>query len=430
MQQHPTLSVSAAPSWTSEDAWIGTRRPVHEAHALPAEAYVDDEFHAVEQDRVFGTAWVCVGIADELAPPGMVLVRDVGGRSILITRNSAGELRGFANSCRHRGTELLEADCSIGRTIHCPYHRWGYDRDGALIATPQFAEAGVDGFDPAEYGLHTVRVDQWACLLFACLDDTTPPLAEWFGDLTERLAGYRLDDWRSRHGTTVDIAANWKLISENFQEYYHLRWIHPELAKVSRVQDHYRYQGSGMYCGQTTTPVSTDERGDWSVMPPAESLGQTDLASGRFIALFPNVLLSVLPNHVFVMRFEPLGPGLTREHCTWLLPPTSNAVTDEDFATTRDFWLDINGEDIDIVERGQRGLTKGSYTPGRLSPPFEAPLHRFHNMLADLMTGIRRIPDGDPADDLPLYGTGINPLPWRTTGERPVMEGTTRKGTT
>jgi phenylpropionate dioxygenase-like ring-hydroxylating dioxygenase large terminal subunit len=113
------------------------------------------------------------------------------------------------------------------------------------------------------------------------------------------------------------------------------------------------------------------------------------------------------------MRLEPIAPGVTREVCTWLLPPSNPHVIDEDFATTRDFWLDINGEDIDIVQRGQKGLTAGGYTPGRLSPRFEEPLHRFHNMLADRFTGSTRIPAGDESDDQPLYGTGVNPLPWR-----------------
>jgi phenylpropionate dioxygenase-like ring-hydroxylating dioxygenase large terminal subunit len=179
----PGPSITPAPDWTSEDAWVGTRRPILEAHALPAEAYVDDAFFALEQDRVFGTSWVCVGIADELDPVGKVLVRDLGGRSVLITRNGNGELRGFANTCRHRGTQLVEADCTLGRTIRCPYHRWGYDRDGVLVATPQFADAGIDRFDPADYGLHTVRVEQWGCLLFATLDESAPSVAEWFGDL-------------------------------------------------------------------------------------------------------------------------------------------------------------------------------------------------------------------------------------------------------
>ncbi|MBP17064.1 MAG: hypothetical protein CL437_07950 [Acidimicrobiaceae bacterium] len=90
----------------------------------------------------------------------------------------------------------------------------------------------------------------------------------------------------------------------------------------------------------------------------------------------------------------------------------ADAYTSEDFAVTHDFWIDVNNEDVDVVQRGQVGLNSGSYTPGRLSPRYEEPLHRFHNMLADRMIGISRIPDGDPGDDAPLLGTGVNPLPW------------------
>ncbi|HCH80955.1 MAG TPA: (2Fe-2S)-binding protein, partial [Acidimicrobiaceae bacterium] len=137
----------------------------------------------------------------------------------------------------------------------------------------------------------------------------------WLGDLPERMAGYGFDQWRIEESQVLDIEANWKLISENFQEYYHLTWVHPELAKVSRVKDHYRYQGAGMYCGQTTTPVRGDDRDDWLVLPAAEGLDESDATSGRHIALYPNVIFSVLPNHVFVMRLDPIAPGPTRETC-------------------------------------------------------------------------------------------------------------------
>ncbi len=407
---------SSAPAgvqpWSDPVWWAGTRAPLTSATGLPAPAYTDDCFFAAEQSLVFGRAWVAIGNAPEVADPGRMMVRRVGDTSIVVTRGTDGVLRGFVNSCRHRGTELSEHDCDIGGTIRCPYHRWGYALDGSLVATPWFDEVPRADFDPADHGLIQVRLDTWGVLLFACLDSATPPLHEWLGDLPERMAGYGFEGWRVQEQRALEIDANWKLISENYQEYYHLQWVHPELAKVSRVPDHHRYQGPGMWCGQTTTPVSGDARDDWLVLPPAAGLDGSDSVSGRFVAIFPNVLLSVLPNHAFVMRLDPTGPASTTETCTFLLPPSTPEVGDADMATTRSFWFDVNNEDIDIVQRGQRGLTHGRVDPGPLSPRFEEPLHRFHNMLADALTGVPfTIPAGDDGSPESRLGTNANPHP-------------------
>ena len=400
--------------WTNDQSWAGTRARLRNSTGLHPDAYASTEFFALESQQVFERAWVCVGIAADVAEAGRLLVRSVGSRSIIVTRDNEGTLQGFFNSCRHRGTELAESDCDVANTIRCPYHRWGYALDGHLVSTPFFDEVPRDDFNKDDFGLASVRVDTWGCLLFACLSDDTPPLVEWLGDLPERMAGYDLESWQPRMTQQLDIESNWKLISENFQEYYHLTWIHPELAKVSRVADHYRYQGPGMYSGQTTTPVSGDERDDWLSLPLAPDLDESDAVSGRFVAIFPNVLLSVLPNHVFVMRLDPGGPGLTHETCTWLLPAGSADASDEAFEPTRKFWLDVNAEDIDIVQRGQRGLTRGAVPPGPLAPRFEEPLRRFQNILADCMTlddlSAITVPSGD-FEDADRLGTGVNPTP-------------------
>ncbi|NES83351.1 MAG: hypothetical protein F6K10_19180 [Moorea sp. SIO2B7] len=82
---------------------------------------------------------------------------------------------------------------------------------------------------------------------------------------------------------------------------------------------------------------------------------------------------------------------------------------------TRKFWFEVNGEDIDIVQRGQRGLTRGAVPAGPLAPRFEEPLHRFHNILADHMTlastGDLTIPAGDGPEPEARLGSGENPTP-------------------
>ena len=49
--------------------------------------YADEGFFAAEQERLFSRAWVAVALAEEVARPGRLLVRSVGGRSILLTRS-------------------------------------------------------------------------------------------------------------------------------------------------------------------------------------------------------------------------------------------------------------------------------------------------------------------------------------------------------
>ncbi len=395
--------------WSAAETWEPIRRPVDAAATLPPPAYTDPAYHEAERVAIFSRGWVGAAMCGDLDEPGRVLVRDVGGTSVIITRNADGDIRAFLNSCAHRGTELVEDDSVLGRVIRCPYHRWSYDLDGTLVSTPMFDEVPVVRFDPSDFGLRRVRVESFAGVVWVSLADDVEPVGEWFGDLGRRFGGYGIDDFVVADSASYDVAADWKLLTENFQEYYHLTWVHPELAKVSRVRDHYRFQGAGRYCGQTTTPVSGDQRDEWTALPPAPGLSPSDAVSGRHVALFPNVMISLLPNHACTFLLEPLGPGRTRERIAWSLPHEPDAAA---FAELRKFWVDVNNEDIDICQRAQRGIAKGRFEGGRLSPRFEEPLHRFYNMLADRFTGVDRIPPGDPSDAVPQYGEGANPVPW------------------
>jgi choline monooxygenase len=402
-----------ADAFLREETYARTRLPVSLASTLIPDAYTSPEFFQLEQERVFATSWVVVASTSELERPGDTLVTEVAGQSLIITRNAQGALRAFHNVCRHRGARLLDpGPCRLERYVKCPYHSWAYDLDGTCLGTPLFAADSevpadqrgifdmedVSQFDKADHGLLPAAVESWGCLVFANLDPQAAPLAEQLGDLPDRLAGYRMDEWTVARSRTYEIAANYKLIGENFMEYYHLPWVHPGLVKVSPMKAHHRWQGAGMYTGMCTSPIAANtEQGGWQGLPPISGLSESDATSARFAWLFPNTALNVLPNHVFVMIAAPASAGHTSEQTHLLVHPNSLARPGAEQAIDElaGFWDAVNREDIAIVERVQQGLGSLAYTGGRMCYRFEEPLHRFQNMVADRMLGIHRIPPGD-----------------------------------
>ncbi len=259
--------------------------------------------------------------------------------------------------------------------------------------------SGVKAFDKADYGLHPVRVDEWGCLVFVCLDPAAPGLEDELGDLPDRLAGYRLSEHRLVRSATYSIEANWKLVAENFMEYYHLPWVHPGLVKVSPMSAHHRWQGAGMYMGFCTSPIAANtEDGGWHGLPAMAGLDADDAQSARFAWLFPSVAVNALPNHTFLLLTRPISATRTAEVAYLLVPPESLDAPGADAAVDEllGFWDGVNREDIAIVERVQQGLADPAYTGGRMCYRFEESVHRFQNMVIDRILGIRRVPVGDP----------------------------------
>ncbi len=407
-------------AYTREETYRETRLPVDLASTLIPDAYTEERFFRLEREQVFAQSWVPVCVTDELPGPGDFLVVEVAGRSVIVCRNPAGELRAFHNVCRHRGARLCDAGPGhADRFFRCPYHAWAYDLDGNCLGTPLFTPdsevpedqrgifdmSDVKAFDKADYGLHRVRCEGWGCLVFVCLDAAAPPLRDELGDLSERLAGYRMDEWTLARRAEYEIHANWKLVAENFMEYYHLPWVHPSLVKVSPMDAHHRWQGTGKYVGVCTTPIAADtEDGGWLGLPAIDGLSDEDAVSARFVWLYPSIALNVMPNHVFLLLVRPAAAGLTLETAYLLTHPASRARAQEsDVDDLMRFWDSVNREDIAIVERVQDGLANPVYEGGRMCYRFEESVHRFQNMEIDRILGLWRVPQGDRVEGEPMF---------------------------
>ncbi len=106
---------------------------------LPRAAYVDPAVFEWEQRHFFGGGWMCVARSDQLPRPGDQRAEATGQGGVLMVRGEDGVLRAFANSCRHRGHELLGCgESAQGKAIICPYHAWTYSLEGDLRAAAGF----------------------------------------------------------------------------------------------------------------------------------------------------------------------------------------------------------------------------------------------------------------------------------------------------
>ena len=205
---------------------------------LPGRYFYDPDIYDRECVCIFGQMWTCVGRADVLPNAGDFLTVELGGENVLVVRGKGGELRAFLNVCRHRGARLRTEQCgNSGAAIQCPYHAWSYALDGRMIGAPNIARD--ETLDRDALSLFPVHLDIWEGLIWLSLaDDPTPvaaqiepALIDRFGEL-EKFGRYGIGSLAVGKSISYDIAANWKLVVENFMECYHCAPIHPELTSL------------------------------------------------------------------------------------------------------------------------------------------------------------------------------------------------------
>lgn len=347
--------------------------PVGQARMLPAAAYTSPEVLAWEQRHFFAGGWTAVGrVADLLGPGESARAVNAAGIPVLLLRDGEGTVRGCANTCRHRGHELLpEGGTSSRRALVCPYHAWSYRLDGTLLAAP--------GFDPRPTGHDLVPVPArvWHGWVMVNATGSAEPLESYVGALAGLLAPYQPEQLNRLASHSYDVAANWKTIVENYHECYHCPLIHPELCRVSPPDsgDNYfdlpgAWVGGRMDLRPGAATMSLDGRGGGPLIPGA------DPQRVVYVGLFPNLLISLHPDYVLTHRLVPLEPGLTRIECSWLFP---DPATDPAYAV--DFWDLTNRQDWAACESVQRSVSSPHFRPGPLADN-EGAVHDFITMVA------------------------------------------------
>ena len=364
--------------------------------SLPAAAYTDVGVLEWEREHFFDQSWVCVGRSGDLRDAGDRRAVRAGRESVLLVRGADGVLRGFHNVCRHRGHELLpDGGEAAGRYIRCPYHAWAYGLDGCLEGAPGFG--GVSGFSKADYPLLPVRIQEWQGWVFANASGDAPPFEEHVGDLGERIGNHSCEDLVVAARHSYEVAANWKVLSENYHECYHCPSIHPELCRVSPPKEGEDHDSRGAWVGGSMMLEDFAETMSFDGKSHAPNL--PNLVPGQerevyYYQVFPNLLISPHPDYVLTHRMTPLAPNRTAVECEWLF--SRKAVETEGFdpSYARDFWDVTNGQDWRACEGVQRGASSSAYRQGPLSPEETT----VGNLIAMIATGylegrVTQVPD-------------------------------------
>jgi glycine betaine catabolism A len=369
-------------------------RPFGESRMLPRAAYVSQEVFAWEQRNFFDGGWTCVGRSEDLAQPGDQRAESVGRAGVFLMRDNDSRLRAFANACRHRGHELLPCGVTVNRPIVvCPYHAWSYRLDGRLRKAPGFDE--LHDFEAGDFGLVELPAEEWHGYIFVDASGGDGPLSVHMQGLEEIIAPYEPERLRVAGRHEYEVAANWKILSENYQECYHCPIIHPELCAVSPPQsgENYVHPGTGSWVGgwmelrEGMDTMSLDGKRSGTLL---RGLSGDITRHVDYIGVFPNLLVSLHPDYVMSHRLTPVAPDRTRIECSWAFSPEDIARDDFDPAYAVDFWDITNREDWLACESVQRGLSSPHAVPGPLSRQEDA-VYQLVTMVARGYAGLPRV---------------------------------------
>ncbi len=194
---------------------------------VDAAIYTDPAQLAREKAEIFAKVPLLACLSVDMPNPGDVMLFEDAGPPILITRDRDGQVHAFLNVCTHRAAKVATR-CGHHARLTCRFHAWTFDLKGKLIGIP--GKEGFEGLDPSARNLRRVPVAEWQGMIFV---RTTPgdeaiDIEAWLGDFAPQLAMLRLGETVPVCQSTLETAANWKLMLDTHGEGYHFASLHAE----------------------------------------------------------------------------------------------------------------------------------------------------------------------------------------------------------
>jgi phenylpropionate dioxygenase-like ring-hydroxylating dioxygenase large terminal subunit len=353
----------------------------HAEHSftLPSHYYLDPLIYEQEKEAIFYRGWHYLGHASQFASAGDFVTTQIADESVFVIRGDDGALRGFYNVCRHRAHQLLQ-DSGHTATIVCPYHAWSYAGNGELRYARNTGQ--LAHFSKTDHGLVPIRVELFCGFVFINLDNDAVALATLAADLEQDIRAHipyldQLSPVLADTGRPASMAANWKIVLDNFLECYHCSKAHPAFADLIDMHS-YQLETRSLWSRQLA-PHTRPLNGAYQFAADAP------VQTAVFWYLWPTTTFGVLPGqqHFFVSSIRPLSIDTTYRYGHFYT--LANAAMPEHYNSY------VNNvivpEDIALCESVQRGLKSRSYQHGRFvvdnarSGISEHGVHQFHRLV-------------------------------------------------
>ncbi len=381
-------------------------------HAIDRYFYRSHLVYERELKHLIFRSWIYACHTSELPEINDFMLFDIGEESIIITRDSAGEICAFHNICRHRGARVCEKETGNRKTFVCPYHGWVYNTDGTLKAAREMHMRA--DFDPDEHSLIPIKTSVFMGLVFLNCDPKANDFSKLLENLREPLGAYDLEKAKVAHKHTYRIATNWKLVLENYLECYHCATSHRAYAKGHTLKDIYEkvepvvrqmlenteeitgikgmgkaYERIYLDAEEFGACVYTSRYGLYDgyktgsedgkpVAPLMGSIKDYDGGTGDF-QMGPLSFMLNYPDHCVLYRFIPRSLTSTDMELVWFVNEDACEGKDYDKEKLTWLWHHTSLEDEYIINRNSEGLNSRFFKPGPYHPEFEATLQKFVN---------------------------------------------------
>ncbi|VCU70904.1 2-halobenzoate 1,2-dioxygenase large subunit [Pigmentiphaga humi] len=360
-------------------------RPEDGVFRVHRDVYTSPDVFQLEMAEFFEKGWVFVGLASELPRPNDYKTVAISRYPLLLTRDDAGELHCFINSCRHRGMVLVPHQNGNQRYHSCRYHGWVFDSAGRCAELTQKEEGCYPpALNPRLADLQPVaRFANYRGFLFASLSPDVPELEAHLGD-AKKFLDLTLDKGADGMefvpgATRYTFRANWKLQIENALDIYHFGYTHASYidllarratdklkgqasAEEKDIQGSFGFRGGHAVQWRENARVTPTllERRKASYSRALDEVGTRWAGYGVNVTIFPNLQIVENVSSLILRVIRPLRADLTEMEVRCLAPVGEDPDLRE--ARIRDYedFFGAGGfatpDDSVVYELSQRGL--------------------------------------------------------------------------